>query len=369
MYAVVITDEGGVRRRLDFSKSELTVGRVQGNDIVLAKRNVSKQHARLTMKEEQAVVVDLGSTNGTWVNGRKITSPHPLKKGDKIYIADFILTARAGERWCEPIGGAFPRRAFSEPPPLPSGNPPRRLPPPGRSAPRCIGREIVDFRSLDARVPRSGDIRGTSLPPNVEDRATDAPQAPPKAEPGPVGDPLAVLLAASRGSHRHRHCGPRRNEGSGALVGCTRRDCGDVPRNANRGVGGCERRHASRSHTSRSTRRSASARSTTLISDDSVRGIIVSGPGHIFADQGCRDSKHRTSHLLVTRGSVSNRSATSHLAVVVKCSASAESSTGAYPFGPRVTILQAPLVAQELVVELRMSAFAIPRTSSPKPAG
>ncbi|MGB5193917.1 MAG: FHA domain-containing protein, partial [Polyangiales bacterium] len=92
MYAVVITDEGGARRRLDFSKPELTIGRVQGNDIVLAKRNVSKQHARLTLKDDHAVVVDLNSTNGTWVNGRKITSPHPLKQGDKIYIADFILT-------------------------------------------------------------------------------------------------------------------------------------------------------------------------------------------------------------------------------------------------------------------------------------
>jgi pilus assembly protein CpaF len=79
MYAVVITDEGGARRRLDFSKPELTVGRVQGNDIVLSKRNVSKQHARLSLQGDQAVVVDLNSTNGTWVNGRKITSPQPLK--------------------------------------------------------------------------------------------------------------------------------------------------------------------------------------------------------------------------------------------------------------------------------------------------
>ena len=75
MYAVVITDEGGAQRTLDFSKPELTVGRVQGNDIVLSKRNVSKQHARLTLKGEHAVVVDLNSTNGTWVNGRKINSP------------------------------------------------------------------------------------------------------------------------------------------------------------------------------------------------------------------------------------------------------------------------------------------------------
>ncbi|MGB5704140.1 MAG: FHA domain-containing protein, partial [Polyangiales bacterium] len=115
MYAVVITDEGGVRRKLDFSKPELTVGRVQGNDIVLAKRNVSKQHARLTLKDDQAVVMDLNSTNGTWVNGRKITSPYPLKQGDKIYIADFILTLEPANDAAR--ASSAPR--VSEPPPLP----------------------------------------------------------------------------------------------------------------------------------------------------------------------------------------------------------------------------------------------------------
>jgi len=126
MYAVVITDEGGARRKLDFSKSELTVGRVQGNDIVLSKRNVSKQHARLTLKGQQAVVVDLNSTNGTWVNGRKITSPQALKQGDKIYIADFIITL-------EPANDSSQRPSsapgVSEPPPLPAKQP---MPPTAR---------------------------------------------------------------------------------------------------------------------------------------------------------------------------------------------------------------------------------------------
>ena len=135
MYAVVITDEGGAQRRLDFSKPELTVGRVNGNDIVLAKRNVSKQHARLSLDDEKAVVVDLNSTNGTWVNGRKITAPHPLKSGDKIYIADFIITLE--EDGTATKGSVVPE-GLSEPPPPRSKAPSRSLSPktsrPARSA-------------------------------------------------------------------------------------------------------------------------------------------------------------------------------------------------------------------------------------------
>ena len=90
MYAVVITDQGGAQRTLDFSKPELTVGRVQGNDIVLSKRNVSKQHARLTLKGEQAVVADLNSTNGTLLNGRQLAAHQrvQLTHGDTVSVCD-----------------------------------------------------------------------------------------------------------------------------------------------------------------------------------------------------------------------------------------------------------------------------------------
>ena len=186
MYAVVITDEGGVRRRLDFSKSEVTVGRVQGNDIVLAKRNVSKQHARLRLEGNQAIVVDLGSTNGTWVNGRKITSPQPLKKGDKIYIADFILTL-------EPANDDAERQSktpsLSEPPPIPS----QSTAPPPASRPVRAQMMARSPAPEESRPPRAGDIRGTSLPPSIEQRATDAP-APPSAAAPAAGDPLSGLL-------------------------------------------------------------------------------------------------------------------------------------------------------------------------------
>lgn len=91
MIRVVITEKGGSQRRAEFDKAEVTIGRVQGNDIILPKGNVSKRHSRIVLKDGRHIVVDLKSTNGTYVNGRKITSPLVIKGGDKIYIGDFIL--------------------------------------------------------------------------------------------------------------------------------------------------------------------------------------------------------------------------------------------------------------------------------------
>lgn len=92
MFNVVITEKGGAERRVEFEKGEVTIGRVQGNDIILPKGNVSKRHSRIVLKDGRFIVVDLKSTNGTYVNGRKITSPLVVKSGDKIYIGDFVLT-------------------------------------------------------------------------------------------------------------------------------------------------------------------------------------------------------------------------------------------------------------------------------------
>src|SRR3982074_2174107 len=75
MFAITVSEKGGETKRLEFDKPEVTIGRVQGNDIVLPKGNVSKRHARIVLKDGKFIIVDLKSTNGTYVNGRKITSP------------------------------------------------------------------------------------------------------------------------------------------------------------------------------------------------------------------------------------------------------------------------------------------------------
>src|SRR5438093_10350063 len=104
MFAISVTEKGGEQKRLEFDKPEVTIGRVQGNDIILPKGNVSKRHSRIVLKDGKFIIVDLKSTNGTYVNGRKITSPLVIKPTDKIYIGDFILAVDEGEMAAQPSG-------------------------------------------------------------------------------------------------------------------------------------------------------------------------------------------------------------------------------------------------------------------------
>ena len=91
MFAIVISEKGGAERRETFDKHEINVGRVQGNDLMLPKGNVSKRHARLLFRDGRIIVTDLKSTNGTYVNGRKIAQATIVREGDKIYVGDFVL--------------------------------------------------------------------------------------------------------------------------------------------------------------------------------------------------------------------------------------------------------------------------------------
>src|SRR5271170_4351696 len=91
MFTIIISEKGGAERREAFDKNEINVGRVQGNDLMLPKGNVSKHHARLLFRDGRFIVTDLKSTNGTYVNGRKISQATIVREGDKIYIGDFVL--------------------------------------------------------------------------------------------------------------------------------------------------------------------------------------------------------------------------------------------------------------------------------------
>ena len=131
MFAIIIQEKGGEARRVVFNKPEVTVGRVQGNDIVLPKGNVSKKHARIVLKDGKYIIVDLKSTNGTYVNGRKITSPLVVKEVDKIYIGDFIISVDEGG-----VGAGAGDQApgLESAPPMPAPVP-VMAPPPVQQAP------------------------------------------------------------------------------------------------------------------------------------------------------------------------------------------------------------------------------------------
>lgn len=94
---VELRDKQGEVRAIEFSESELTIGRKPENQIVLPRGNVSSRHARFVLKDGRMIIVDLRSTNGTYINGRKVTSPQVIRDTDTIHIGDFALTFRIDE--------------------------------------------------------------------------------------------------------------------------------------------------------------------------------------------------------------------------------------------------------------------------------
>ena len=77
-------------------EKQIIVGRSSDLDMVLVEDMVSRKHARIAMQGDQIWIEDLGSTNGTFVNGEKIKRAR-LKEGDRVLIGTSILKVIAGE--------------------------------------------------------------------------------------------------------------------------------------------------------------------------------------------------------------------------------------------------------------------------------
>jgi pilus assembly protein CpaF len=91
MFKINVTEKGGSNQVYEFDEEVVSIGRVQGNEIILPRGNVSKRHARIELRHGQFLLSDTGSTNGTYVNGRRVTEKLRLHADDRIYIGDYIL--------------------------------------------------------------------------------------------------------------------------------------------------------------------------------------------------------------------------------------------------------------------------------------
>lgn len=114
-YTLVVSEKGNAERRLAFRVGELTVGRVQGNEVVLPKGNVSKRHARILYREGRFIVTDLNSTNGTYVNRQRIAQATIVREEDTILIGDFSIRVELLASEPPPSDPATPRREFEAP--------------------------------------------------------------------------------------------------------------------------------------------------------------------------------------------------------------------------------------------------------------
>ena len=69
---------------IDLKDNEVTLGREPGNVLTINDKGLSRFHARLIKTDAGYTLEDLGSKNGTFVNGTVIVSPRPLQNGDQI---------------------------------------------------------------------------------------------------------------------------------------------------------------------------------------------------------------------------------------------------------------------------------------------
>jgi pSer/pThr/pTyr-binding forkhead associated (FHA) protein len=93
--SVVVTNErGGKVESRSLSDGQLQIGRADACQIRLPDTYVSQFHARIYPRDGAWFVEDLGSTNGTYLNQRRITSPAELRAGDRLRVGKTTLELR-----------------------------------------------------------------------------------------------------------------------------------------------------------------------------------------------------------------------------------------------------------------------------------
>lgn len=73
---------------------DLTVGRAPGCSLVFDEQYVSQVHSRVFVRDGSVFVEDLGSTNGTWVNGTRAVGQMPARLGDRVQVGNVVMEVR-----------------------------------------------------------------------------------------------------------------------------------------------------------------------------------------------------------------------------------------------------------------------------------
>jgi pSer/pThr/pTyr-binding forkhead associated (FHA) protein len=161
MPTLIVCHPDGTESEHELS-GELKIGRQEGNELVLTEGGVSRKHARFYVEAGKVLVEDLGSANGTYVDGERVAEPTPLTPQSQVVLGDYQLKIKGGGR---PASGA------------------RKAAKPGAAAAPDLGSEEGSPRSTRA-MPSVKPARppGASL----AKRERPAPGAAPAPDLGPV---------------------------------------------------------------------------------------------------------------------------------------------------------------------------------------
>jgi pSer/pThr/pTyr-binding forkhead associated (FHA) protein len=147
--AIVVTGGPLTGRRFDVD-GDVVIGRVEGT-IVIDDDEISRRHAVVCGAHDGLTIEDLGSTNGTRVNGRRIEKRVELSEGDEIAIGQttFRVEAAAGAS-ATVVARPRPGADVAPPPPAPSAAEP--VQPPRAPFARTSGRRARGIATRDVRA-------------------------------------------------------------------------------------------------------------------------------------------------------------------------------------------------------------------------
>ncbi len=129
------------------NKNEIYIGRDANNDVVINDAEVSRKHCRLVLQAGGYVLEDLGSTNGTFVNGQRLMGPHLLRPGELVMLGENVsLTFEAGfDADATQVSAPAPVSVYPQPEPArasyepPPSRPVTQVPPAPVSQPPFTG--------------------------------------------------------------------------------------------------------------------------------------------------------------------------------------------------------------------------------------
>lgn len=96
MARLVVLTEGFTGRTYELKVDRTTVGRVEDNAFQIAEASVSSHHCEILLRGDQVIVKDLESTNGSYINGQKI-SESPLKSGQILRLGQLEMRLETGD--------------------------------------------------------------------------------------------------------------------------------------------------------------------------------------------------------------------------------------------------------------------------------
>jgi len=92
-YQLVMRSGPNPGKTYPLNKNEISIGRDTTNDVIINDAEVSRKHAHIVSQGGGFVLEDLGSTNGTFVDGQRLMGPHQLRSGEMIMLGENISLA------------------------------------------------------------------------------------------------------------------------------------------------------------------------------------------------------------------------------------------------------------------------------------